>query len=659
MVKFKFWFPLLCTGLALVFPLRLWAQDTLILTGSSPLFNFKADLTDSIQAAPKPAAWLPDSLRARASWRYFWMIDEGLFGSDSTVSHQFSNDGNREVMTKVRGRYSDTPEPPAMRVAPRVTGQSSTLAFPQPLDTILNKTEVGIVPNWTAARRGDTVYLALTVRNRSDVTRSGYLKLLMPKEEFRYFDEVFPTKSVKFGTLSEQTVYDAGGGVAGNLCEWRIDALPSGKTQTLFIETVVTSAAHDSLAYTLEVDAQWDDELPSLSSSTATLFNLGSGPSKNGGAPVYNPVYFSQEARTTIAVNQARDPNALTVTPNTVPPAATAPAHTLTYRVDVENTGSATATALDVEVFFEDRHIDLTPTSFSDVLEMHFPAGPSVKNVTQNLNRLTFHFEGINLAPGQYASSEYSQGYFTFTAKSKPGITLNDGDEIRARAIIRMGAIVVEDTVATAPAVVHVREPQRMCYGPLLGVKFFNNLPNPEPVVNTGGALTLMVPLYRPKGNLLNSYTIKNQPKLFWQFELGAGTSTFDGLSDTARIKTNYVHVTPALLRYTGGRIPNVTSFGISAGYSLDFVYSGKENGSKLALKSGLGGHLEQELAASVDFFNLDAVPGITIGAGYKYRWNNLLADPVNYSFPFVYAQINFIHFHKRSVQVWNKLYRW
>ena len=658
MVKLKFWLPLLLAGAVLALPCRLFSQDTLIKAGISPLFTFSADLADSIQSAPTPAQWLPDALQSNASWRYFWMIDEGVFGTDSTIAYRFANNGTHELKTKVRGRYSDTPEPPAMRISPGVSG-AGTKVYPFLLDTIVSQNDqVRIFPNWTAARPGDTIYVALSVRNRADQTRSGYLKLLMPKNEFQLFGEVFPTKSVRFGTTSEQTVFDENGRVAGNLCEWRIDALPANQTQTLFIEVVPTTAARDSMAYLLEVDAQWDDELAAPATGVTSLFNIGPDQLKSG-TVVYNPVYFNQESSTTIAINQARDPNALTVMPNTVPPANPAPVHTLTYRVDVENTGSATADFVDVDVLLDDRRFDVSASSISGVLNPHFPKSPTLSTVAHNLNTVSFHFENIGLAPGKFAGSAYSQGHFFFTVKTKSGATLSEGDEIRAKALIKMGATVAEDTVATAPAIVYVRTPKRQCYGSLLGVKFFNNLPNPEPVVNTGGALTLMVPLYRPKGNSLGSYTLQNKPKLFWQFELGIGTSTFDGLSDSARIKTNYVHLTPAQIRYTGGIIPSVTSFGFSAGYSLDFVYSAKENGQKLALKSGLGGHLEQELSASVDFFNLAAVPGIAVGAGYKYRWNTLKADPINYSFPFVYAQINFIHFHKRSVQVWNKLYRW
>lgn len=214
----------------------------------------------------------------------------------------------------------------------------------------------------------------------------------------------------------------------------------------------------------------------------------------------------------------------------------------------------------------------------------------------------------------------------------------------------------VEDEEETGPAIVQVRKPGRPCYGWLLGVKVHNHLPNPDSLRNTGVNLTFQIPLINPRQDVLKSKFL-NPPSWFWQFELGLGQSTFNAPSEPDRYTARYVHLTPAQIRYTN--IPaGPLTLGVSAGYSLCYVYGAEKDNVKTTLKSGFGDRLEHELAASLDVFNLTGVPGIALGVGYKHRFNHLFADKVDYGFPFASLQLNFARFQKSQIQIWNKIYR-
>lgn len=652
---------LLClAALAMLAPFNAFSQDTIrIKSSSNPFFEFATDLADSIQNSPTPSAWLPTNLQSKASWRYFWMLDNSWFGWDSTMAFRYTTNETNNVAVKVRGRYSDTKEPPAMRQQATSSGVPNPDVYPDSLDRILNDKigeQIGLFPNWNAMRPADTLYLALPVRNYTADDRSGYLKLLFPRAEFQYFGEVFPNKSIHFGNISQEDVYDGSGILAGNLCTWRIENLPRSTTQTLFIEIVATGAAQDSTTHLFQADVVWDDEIPpSGSTSAASLFKLGKD--QSSGSQTLNPVIFDQEAVQPINISRARDPNSLTVTPKALPPAVSAPSHTLRYRVDVENIGSAMVRNVRVVVYFDDR-IDLRSDP-SSIFDFQFPNMTFTHTIDVGGDSAVFNLRNVNLQGGKYASGKYCKGHFYFNVVTKANIPLPEGDQIRAQAIVSFVNTITEDSVHTAPAIVHIQEPKGNAYGCLLGVKYFTNLPNPDSIKNNGLALTMMVPLYRPRGNTLQSKYLK-APKLFWQFELGIGAATFNGPGDSSRVQTNYVHLSPAQLRYTGGVLPGgITKFGLSAGYSVNYVYKAEENSQKVAFQSGLGRRLEHELFATADLFNLSGVPGITIGAGYKYRWNKIFADRISYHCPFVYAQLNFALLRKNSIQLWDKVYRW
>ena len=619
------------------------AQDTIVVGGLWPNKTLTADLT---QPVPSPSAsLLTEADRAKAGWVYFWMFEDGVFSRQPGFTRSFPDNKDYKTALKVRGKYTDDPEPPQMRDSVPTGG---TTTGTTPADSLPQDKEIGIFSNWGAARIGDTVYLALVVKNRNDAfqTRSGRVSLLFPRQEFSFLKEMFPSGTDRFGVVSATNVTES-----ATLCEWPVSNIPAFQAQTLFIEMVVTGNAVDDVAYLLETKVDWNDE---QTNTVPASFPAVLGISKDKSGAV-NPYYFESEASTELKVNRSRDPNALVVRPETVPPAAPAPVHKLEYTVFVENVGTATTPNLQVEVTFDNR---INPASYalrSDdfKIPVTFPANPCCTG-----NKATFTFNGINLPPSLGGANPAGQGSFKFTMDTKPGLTLQDGDKITSTAMIRMvnNNFFEEDVEPTGPAVVEVRKPERLCYGWLMGLKFHNFLPNADSLRNTGLNLTFQIPLVNSAKNTLQSKHLA-PPAWWWQFELGLGKSTFNHSGDQSRIVARYVHLTPVQIRYTkiqAGPVP----LGLSAGYSLCYVYKATRDGAAAPLQPGLGNRLEHELAASLDVFNMVTVPGISLGMGYKFRFNQLFEDSFSYHFPFAYLQFNFAHFQKRQVQLLNRLYR-
>lgn len=623
-------------------------QDTIIVGGAWPNKTFTPDLRNPVPSIPQgEQADAADS--ARTGWGYFWMFDDGVYSRLPGVARSFAENKDYNTALKVRGKYTDDPEPP--RMPARVPAGGPTTA-PFPADSMPQDREMQLIANWDAARVDDTVYLALSVKNRNDAfsTRSGKVSLLFPRREIQFLGEVLPGAVNRFGTASITHVSET-----ATLCEWALTDIPAFQTQTLFVEVSVTSSARDSMFYLLQAKVDWNDEQSNtVNVSLPTLLGVSKD---KGGTAASNPFYFEPESEVALRVNRSRDPNDLIVRPGTAPPAVPAPVHLLEYTVFVENIGNASAPNLNVEVEFDDK-VDLGLGSYQFVghdfkKAVTIPANPCCTG-----NKAVFDLNNIQLPPSLGGVNPAGKGSFTFTMKTKPGLNLQVGDSISANGLIRMinNNRSVEDSVETGPASVMVQKPGRPCYGWLLGLKWHNYLPNPDSARNTGLNLTFQVPLVRPRQDVLKTKYLK-APSWFWQFELGVATSAFYLPGDPGRYKTWQLHLTPAQIRYTNIKAGPV-QMGVSAGYSTGLVFSATRENASETLKSGLGNRLEHELAATIDAFNLTGVPGLSIGAGYKHRFNHLFADKVDYGFPFAYLQLNFARFQKRQTQLWNKIYR-
>ena len=642
-------------------PLSLNAQDNTIRVTPNAVatdrFSLVAILPDSVTPKPDPAPWLTAEDQAKASWAYFWMVDDGTFSRKSSLDHTFVTNNPHTASLKVRGRYSDDKEPPHMRVSNAIvpTNAGASTDNLSGTDTLLAQGEqLGVFSNWGAARRGDTIFFALTFRNNTPgAAQSGYLKLRFPSAEFQYLDEVFPSHADLFDNAS--VLENAEGAGTSTLCTWRVNNVPSGATKTMFVQVLARNAARDSISYIFDADLQWDQELPKTTKG-GLISTIGSNnPDVNGAAP--NALWFTSEKDTRIVINQARDPNGLTVAPAEIPPAKSSGPTPLIFRVDVENTGNWSTPNLEASVTLDKR---INPAAATSSFQSFFPNSPNPA-VTPFVEgqKVKFILNNINLEPSLAGNNPKGKGYFTFQTNIASGTELKVGDEIASRAFILMRNAndSLEDSVSTGPAIVRVRNPRRLCFGTLVGLKVYSQLPNTDSVLNRGVCLTASIPLIRPLNNLSSRY-LKQVPCLFWQFELGIGTGRFNSPDGFAPIETSLIHLTPALLRATLFRVKYIP-VGISAGYSLDYIYKIKAGGSSIPLPDGFGKRLEHEFAASVDLFNIATVPGLSLGAGWKLRLNNLTDQQVTYNFPFAYVQFNFLHLQRRQVQFLNRITRW
>jgi hypothetical protein len=152
-------------------------------------------------------------------------------------------------------------------------------------------------------------------------------------------------------------------------------------------------------------------------------------------------------------------------------------------------------------------------------------------------------------------------------------------------------------------------------------------------------------------------------PRVFWQFELGLGRSAFERPGDGDLYETRHVQFTPAQVRIFSKKMLHLSNFffywGGSAGYTANFITKGSVNGTTQTLPSAFGKRLEHELAASLEISTRIGVPSFTLGAGYKYRQNQITGSTVTYGYPFISLQADIVRYRKRMFQFWTTTQRW
>ncbi|GEM_PF-2909755 len=631
------------------------AQLTIIQPAGAELRHRLHYLPDTM-----PAPFPGDTSR-RAGWVNFWMFNDGYFVRADTSKHQVassvsgSSTGGTTVMSKRRGKYTTQPEPNTSKRAITLGGGTPV----SPDAVILGERESVLAVNWNAARQGDTVYVALAVKNRDQKTpRSGYLRLRFPFDVFSFAGRAFPYNEGKFTNEVVYSAIAADSLPVGTVYQWRINNLAgSDFDQSIFTSLLVKSNVRDSSRHLILLDVEWDKPAGG---------NKGSVFLKDNGEPgVPNPNYFNPDLSQAVAINQARDPNGISVAPTQLPPASTAPAHDLSYKVEVENVGNDLVKNLRVTVFLDPR---IDGTGAEPV--MNFPnGGAKSPNQSDTPNKLIWDFTNVNLSPAEGptssdAAAAFRRGSFTFKAKTKAGIRLNNGDEIPAKALIQMRNMnnVIDDQVMTAPAIIRVQYPERLKFGSVWGLKA--QLGRGDSTKIRGGlALTYRVPLVNPRGNSVGNEFLYQLPRIFWQFELGLGRSAFDRPGDAYLYETQHIQVTPVQVRLFSKKLLHISSFffywGGSAGYTTNFITKGTINGITQTLPSAFGKRLEHELAASLEISTRIGVPSFTLGAGYKYRQNQVTGSRVTYGYPFISLQADIVRYRKRMLQFWTTTHHW
>ena len=631
---------------------------------------------------------------SKAKWGYFWMFSDGSFSSVDTNALERSFVIGPAVTSHMalRGKYQDGDEPP---IATRIINGSHNAVGAVSLPSVLSGKSVkedSIHPQFRAARRGDSIYFAVVVRNRSadpsgatgSTTRSGKVLLRFPTRAFTYDHQVFPAANVT--AVSGEQNHNVGvASLNGTVRTWQITNLPAGQERTFFVCLKVKTTADTPSVHLIGIDLQWDGDLVNASPypnpyPVSTVSAVSNEKPLFTDGPTESPsVNFKGDSYTSIAINRSRDPNGMLVFPSIVPPAQSAPAHAFEYLTHIENLGEVTAVNLGANTYLSPK---MDKASFNYAWPQHFRFPfPTETTLTVDtfpgggdsikwLFKRAFLLGVVSAANGPGGNQLHNKADFNFHIRLKPGQPLNDGDRIPAYMTVRMmnnnalgpgnaNRFVVEDQEQSDPVYIHVAKPPRLAFGSILGLKVYRFLNGSDSVGTKGAALTLRVPLFKPRQYASSSGLLHRSPHLFWQFEAGFGNSTFQNSAGNKRFETKYVQVTPVQLRFIQPVYRPFLCIGASAGYSLAYAYRGLAEGRETPSPVGFGKRLEHELAFSIDLQNAVDVPCLTLGAGYKFRQNRYFGASQHYRFPFVYAQVDVVRFARRFAKVWTKIYRW
>lgn len=630
----------------------------------------------------------PVSDSLKAAWGHFWMFSDGKYSKQDTFVRSFSNEGPVEVMVKRRGKYSKDDEPPP---AERSIDVSPPLVTVPTVPSTAPEAE--IVLEWGAARSGDSVYAAIVVRNKETYLQRGNVRLLYPTDAFQN-DIHLLYESNETVSRSNEPSNAVDSFPEGRIQEWELQNMAPQSERVIFVWLQLRGSLSDSvyhlfLDWNLEPLGQANpdnggDDVFFRGEKAAVVseaqIQITTDDNKRESSAASTTMAFNGQHRVSLLINAARDPNSLIVWPSVIRPTEYMPPDQKGKPIDleftghIENMGSAMANRVTMDIRFSPKIDKLT---FERRYEIKpscvFPCTaltPIEWQPIEDDSLLIYNFRNIDLRPsaGPDVSDEYinmRKVEFGFGIKTKPNLIFKHGDKIVTKATVRMFNVneKLESLldIDTLPATVNVLKPGRQPFGLIFGAKIYSHLNNSDNAEGRGLSLTLRCPLIKPRGNSISSGYLQYMPKLYWQFELGYGQGAFQQPSDNQLFKVNYLHFTPVQLRYL--HPVNLTSFlryiGVSAGYSADYALSGKVNGRKAPLPSGFFDRFENELAVSLDFSNRLNVPSVTLGIGYKFRQNNLTGQSVNYSMPFVYAQLDIIRFRRHFAQVWNTVHRW
>lgn len=659
--------------------------DTLPLPSPPGTYRFRID--PDIPPTPLTAE---DALRA--AWGNFWMFSDGKFSRQSTVDRTFPNAGPVTVTLKRRGKYSSDDEPPP---ALRNMNVSPPLGTPGliPPDAL----EAEIALEWNAARTGDLLYAAVVVRNKTNEARTGYVKLHYPTAAFR--DEiqmVYPLNASEAVARDNYAVAASEGYLAGRIQEWGIPSIAPQTERVIFVQLRFKDKLGTPSLESYDLWLDWGLEIITPAAPPVTRDDDVARAAVAAPIGEDNPEAFSNDkkfepaaasavpafngrARESVRMDFARDPNGLTVLPAAIYPTKYMPPHKRGKPVDleftgfIENMGNAIADSVSMEIRFHQR---IDKPTFQKGTEDRPSCGrrepgqecPPVIPKWGADSVLVYPFSKIKLLPVTPRATDFDiarrKVEFGFDIATKPNLVFKHGEKIVTNATVRMFNANgnMDDELDPEPAIVSVLRPGRLPFGLIAGIKAYTHIGDPNVAKGQGLSLTLRCPLFRPRGNSIESERLSYMPRFYWQFEFGYGRGAFQQPSDNQLFKVNYLHFTPAQLRYL--HPVNLARFfryiGVSAGYSADYALSGKVGGMSARLPSNnFFKRFENEFAASLDFTNRLNVPSLTLGIGYKWRQNELTGQSVHYKMPFVYAQLDIIRFRRHFAQVWNTVHRW
>ncbi|MEQ1744204.1 MAG: hypothetical protein ABMA02_02180 [Saprospiraceae bacterium] len=524
--------------------------------------------------------------------------------------------------------------------------------------------------NWRATRPGKGLTMAITYRPRTQSPVSGVIGFLHADTMMVILDSIWG----ELGEGEEVTLeagYQSLGALRGR--QWRFNDLSFGSGErTIFFDVEVpdtlksqitdsTSVMCPVLAYIAYNDPDGGNMPPEEGTKETALTRLvgGSSSPSGGGASVATPFddsyNFYQEIAEATSINWAADPNYILVEPAILSPGTSD--QLLKYSVHFQNNGSASALNVKVRIGTDPLLAGVTAINNPD--SSNVPLCLKLAPGSDSLRWDTGHVDvdppppcklnALGDAKALGFSTDETWGKVYYTIQTERGRILRVGDTIRAGGIVYMD----RDSLRTPVAIVPVGIPS-FCYPGILGLKYTQHFANEAIRSGWGLGLTLRYGLGKVQNPNFEAHTKRriskqNFPLFWWQGELGYGETSIQPGADSLRVC--HLDITPVNIRYIAkGRPIKIGNtyfqrgWGISAGYTASYLLAAQHNGTDHPSldQFGFGQRLDHSIAVSADFLNLIGRPGISFGAGWRWRNSNITGTREWYQNAFVYLHYTF-----------------
>jgi len=611
-------------------------------------------------------------------WVYFWKFGDHTYSTDSMPRHVFrpGSTDSFDVEVLIKPIYSDDHDPFKKKKKKKVgipppSPSGSTAApvyvnLPYTPYTIINHPDstIEMKANWGATRPGKGLTMAITYRTRSQSSVAGVIGFLHAEGMMEFVGVEGAPES---GTdVSVEAGFRTPEALRGRV--WHIENLKAADGEkTIFIDVRVPETIGRLINDTSSVQCPvfafigYDDakggNSPNQQSTFfsqllgASKFNFKDGTDAGVDGAYADPYNFYQEEIGQVAINWASDPNYILVQPAMLPPGTTE--QELKYEVHFQNDGSASATDMQVRMGLDARLNGLGALSqpANNVPDCFaFTAGAdSLRWNTPGSPPADCKLNGAGDATALGFSTDLTWGQVLYTIQTRPGYTLRIGDTIRAQ-----GKVYMNGTREITPvSIVPVGTPA-FCYPGILGLKYTQHFANDAIRSGWGLGLTLRYALGKVQNPNFEAHTLRrirkaNFPLFWWQGELGYGQTNLHPATDSLRLC--HLDLTPVMLRFIArkpplrfGSLAFERGWGISAGYTASYLLASRRNGADDTAfdEFSFGDRLDHSISVSADFLNLIGRPGISLGAGWRWRNSGITGTREWYQNAFVYLHYTF-----------------
>ena len=608
-------------------------------------------------------------------WRYFWKFGDQTYSTDSMPVHTFpatSTPLEFDVEVSLKPIYSDDYDPfkkkKKKKVGISAKDGSPALHFDNTTYPMIHSPDsaIELQVNWRATRPGKGLTMAITYQSIADAKTdvSGVVGFLYTDNDMQIESIEGAPEDAEIITVpaGRQSPYPLRG------LMWRFDGLNSKTNgqRTIFLDISANSTLGQLITNTSSIQRPvfafiaYDDPQAGNPPNQQSLLSLiGASKSIDNAAGVSASVTdsysFYQEITEALSINWAADPNYILVEPAYLEPGTTE--QTLNYSVHFQNDGSISATKLEV-------NMDVDPLLFGP--GVNAPANTSIPGCL-SLTEATAteiywttppppssgpgncKLNGVGDAVALGFSTDSTWGKIHYDIRTLRNHTLSLGDTIRAKGTISMDG----RSEITPVAIVPVGIPA-FCYPGMLGLKFTQHFANDAVRSGWGLGLTLRYALGKVQNPNFDAHTLRrirknNFPLFWWQGELGYGQTSLQPGTDSLRLC--HLDVTPVMLRFIARKpalhIGGVTferGWGISAGYTASYLLASRRNGADDTAfdEFGFGDRLDHSISVSADFLNLIGRPGISVGAGWRWRNSQITGTREWYQNAFVYLHYTF-----------------